>query len=302
MRENIICIKIDPLRQARLIKRNVGKLLVLVAVLGSGEAAAADPAADKARALALFNRAESHYRQQEYSKALQLYKEAYTLAPLPGFLFNIGQCHRYLDQHQEALFFYKAYLDRFPDAPNKDDVGKLIKLSRKIVDEKRARGESRSVKPDFLGPDSSGPVGSTPPVVKPVLPRPIVVETIPPQKDGVKSVEEDHAKTPAASRRSIWLWSGLCVSSALLIASGVTGYLAYDRSEEYNDPSTPRQKLRYLKDSGEQFGTASIVTAATGGAMAIVTILYYLLGSASSETQSATLVPGSQVAAFLVTW
>jgi tetratricopeptide (TPR) repeat protein len=293
------------LRQAKLIKSATGRLrieqhwfvVILVALLGAGEVAAAEPAADEAKARALFNKAESHYNQGEYSKALQLYKEAYTFAPLPGFLFNIGQCHRYLDQHHEALFFYKAYLDRFPEAPNKDDVEKLIKLSKEVVEEKRARGEVRIVKPDF-----PKRIGAKPAVVKPVLPKPVVVKPVLPQQDRVEAVEDDKAETSTASRRGIWLWSGLGLSSALLIASGVTGYLAHDRSEEYNDPSTPQDRLRDLKDSGETYGTASIVTAAAGGALAIVTILYYLLGPSSAEIQSAAFVPKSQGAVFMVTW
>jgi tetratricopeptide (TPR) repeat protein len=33
---------------------------------------------------------------------------------LPAFLFNIGQCHRKLGQHEQAIFFYSRYLKANP--------------------------------------------------------------------------------------------------------------------------------------------------------------------------------------------
>jgi tetratricopeptide (TPR) repeat protein len=49
--------------------------------------------ADEQRARALFRRAEVHFNLGEFAPAADLYRQAYRLAPLPGFLYNLAQCH-----------------------------------------------------------------------------------------------------------------------------------------------------------------------------------------------------------------
>src|SRR5205823_148602 len=58
--------------------------------------AAADETADVTAARELFERAEVQYTLRHWDAALALYEQAYERKPLPGFLFNIGQCHRQL--------------------------------------------------------------------------------------------------------------------------------------------------------------------------------------------------------------
>jgi Tetratricopeptide repeat len=48
------------------------------------------------------------------------------VAIAPAFLFNIAQCHRQLGNKQEAIKFYRSYLRKVPDAPNAEEVRKLI--------------------------------------------------------------------------------------------------------------------------------------------------------------------------------
>jgi len=56
-------------------------------------------AADKkTEAKLLFKRAQLAYKLGKFENALGEYSKAYEMLPLPGFLFNIGQCHRQLVQ------------------------------------------------------------------------------------------------------------------------------------------------------------------------------------------------------------
>jgi tetratricopeptide (TPR) repeat protein len=53
-----------------------------------------------------FEQAQMFYNAGEYAKALELFKEAYLLTSAVDLLFNIAQCHRQLDQLDEARKSY----------------------------------------------------------------------------------------------------------------------------------------------------------------------------------------------------
>lgn len=91
------------------------------------------------KAKALFAEGNQHYNIGEFQPALDLYKLAYRVKPLPAFQFNIAQCHRKLGQHKDAIAMYQAYLVGVPDAPNKDMVESLISESKKAWEQDEAR-------------------------------------------------------------------------------------------------------------------------------------------------------------------
>lgn len=91
------------------------------------------------KAKALFAEGNQHYNIGEFQPALDLYKLAYRVKPLPAFQFNIAQCHRKLGQHKDAIAMYQAYLVGVPDAPNKDMVESLINESKKAWEQEEAR-------------------------------------------------------------------------------------------------------------------------------------------------------------------
>ena len=86
------------------------------------------------RAKALFTTGNRHYELGEYPQALEVYKKAYRVKPLPAFQFNIAQCHRKLGQHHEAIQMYQAYLVGVPSAQNKPLVESLIAESRTQIE------------------------------------------------------------------------------------------------------------------------------------------------------------------------
>ena len=95
-----------------------------------------------------FRLAEQHYKLGRFGDALREYSTAYELAPLAGFLFNIGQCHRLLGNHERAVFFYEGYLREKPNARNRNAVLKLIaeskkKLDKELAEQKRLEDEKR---------------------------------------------------------------------------------------------------------------------------------------------------------------
>ncbi len=95
-------------------------------LLASTCALAAPPDPATAKAKELFTHAEALYALTRYDEALAEYEKAYEAKPLPGFLFNIGQCHRQLGHWEKAAYFYRAYLEREPSPRNRPLVDSLI--------------------------------------------------------------------------------------------------------------------------------------------------------------------------------
>lgn len=204
--------------------------------------------ADEVRARALFQKAETHFKLGEFKEALPLYKQAYRAKALPAFLFNIGQCHRYLGNCTKAEFFFQQFLAQVPRSPHASTIRAIVEQCK---------------------PQQKKPA----PVVVKKPPR------RPPPRDG------------GDRRRRVLLWTGVGVSSALLITGAVTGVLAYDRSQTFKDPATPHSELRGLEDEGTALSTASIVTLAVGGAAAVATVLIFLLHPREAPGAQVTAAP-----------
>ena len=94
-----------------------------------------DPATRAARRH--FERGEKLFALGKFDEALEEYQKAFDAKPLPGFLYNIGQCYRNLGDYDQAIFSFKKYLKLEPDAPNKDAVEQLIDE----LEDKKARGD-----------------------------------------------------------------------------------------------------------------------------------------------------------------
>ena len=101
----------------------VSLLVVLVSALSWSVPAGAD---DRAAARRFFVLGERAFAEQQWEEALEQYSSAYEAAALPGFLFNIGQCHRKLENWEAAADFFRRYLEALPDAPNRSDAVDLL--------------------------------------------------------------------------------------------------------------------------------------------------------------------------------
>ncbi len=251
------------------------RLLAFALALGLAAAPAhADSIASRARML--FDRAETHFSLGEFTQALDLYREAYRLKPLPGFLFNIGQCHRKLGRCDQAVFFFKQFLDKLPKAPNRALVEDLVRECEAVL------AAARRPKPE--------PGPTTRPLARPR------VEPVPPlpKREPVR-----HAlPVPPPPRRGphpAWFWTTAALSVGLLATGAVTGGLTLGQSNEYNDPLTSKARRLELKESGERLGTISTATLAAGGGAAVVAAILFLTmqrGPSAETRVSAAPAPG----------
>lgn len=124
--------------------RSIAAVVALsVSLLG-----AADP---KKEARDYFDRAERDYKLGRFEDALANYSRAYERLPAPAFLFNIGQCHRNLGNHERAIYFLRGYLRDDPSAPDKQRVEDLIaELELKVAAERTQREQEERAEEERL--------------------------------------------------------------------------------------------------------------------------------------------------------
>jgi tetratricopeptide (TPR) repeat protein len=174
--------------------------------------AVADDRIEVEKARAHFEHGERLYKVSRYREALEEFKEGFVSKADPVFLFNIAQCHRLLGDREEALTFYRRYLQADP------------RTFRRIEIEKRIHDLETQV--------AAGP---TPPprAAAPALPAPMP----PPSTPAVSSLAPANPTAPAATPlvltakpdepaptatplyRRWWIWTGIGVVAAAVTAT-----------------------------------------------------------------------------------
>ena len=101
-----------------------------------------------------YDRGEKLFAIGKFDEALDEYQKAFDAKPLPGFLFNIGQCHRNLGNIDQAIFSYKKYLSLEPEAANKEKVESLIDE----LEQRKAQQDTSRLRLDKRDPDPP-PIG-----------------------------------------------------------------------------------------------------------------------------------------------
>src|SRR3954464_11403042 len=73
-----------------------------------------------------YEKGQRAYDVGKYADAIDEYAKVYEIGGNPAMLFNIAQAYRLNKQPGEAVRFYKRYLQRAPNAPNKADVEQKV--------------------------------------------------------------------------------------------------------------------------------------------------------------------------------
>ena len=192
-----------------------------------GASAQADDSADRAEAKKLFDEAQVHYAVGRFPEALEDYSRAYELAQLPGFLFNIGQCHRELQDYERALFFFEGYLRDKPDAKNRRVVEDLIvEARRKAAEQEEERRRNLEIalklkaerlrKLELARQADETPVNASKPLPRKLSPAAV-------SRPNVLSVSEPSKAEPAAPFYEKW-WFWTIVGGAVAAATAGTIY------------------------------------------------------------------------------
>lgn len=112
-------------------------------------------------------RAQKHYLKGEklfslgqFDDALKQYQAAYDAEPFPEFLFNMAQCHRNLGDYEQAVDHYREYLDKKPNAANRQQVEATIRKLEREIARQRARDPrlTEDNNPDNGNGNDGGPI------------------------------------------------------------------------------------------------------------------------------------------------
>jgi tetratricopeptide (TPR) repeat protein len=154
-------------RVAASLDRVTATSILLLAALS------ASPPSATSRAEALIRKAIVEFDGGEFDDALVHAREAYDLQPVPGLLYNLGQCHRALHHWEQAAHEFKAYLRKQPDARNRAGIEALIKEMEKNRREQLAgQTPTPSPIPPWAPPEAPPASMEAPPTPPPAEPAP----------------------------------------------------------------------------------------------------------------------------------
>jgi tetratricopeptide (TPR) repeat protein len=218
----------------------------------------ADEAAT-AQARALYDKAIAHYDLAEYETAITEFKQAYELTREPALLFNIAQSYRLHRDYEQALHFYKTYLELKPDAPNRGDATVQIRKMKEAL--KAAH------------PPAAAPPVAAPPVAP--APPPPAVASPPPS---VEAAPPAPRPTPfARTRRGQATIALAVVGGAALIAAAGTGGEALSIRSRYDSGCAAGPCDGALYSRGRGYAIATDVLISVGVVAAVTATLVALV-------------------------
>jgi tetratricopeptide (TPR) repeat protein len=207
----------------------VSKLLLVVVSLVVAQAptplAMALPKPGSVRAEARANakaevaKAQVEFQLGRYDRALEGYTSAYEIYPVPGLLFNLGQCHRNLKNFERAIFFFEGYLRESPklDKDQRAVTEGLIAESKAALELEREREQAEAQKTAAAVAARAKLPRSDPTPARPAL-------VLSGDRDQSRDQLLDRLQTQSRPHRSIarrwWFWTVIGLS----VAGGVTAY------------------------------------------------------------------------------
>jgi tetratricopeptide (TPR) repeat protein len=187
-----------------------------------------------------YNRGLSLYAAGKYQEAADSFLAAYRLKPKPLILFNVGQAYRKQGSFDQALTYYRRFLDEAPPAeraPLEEEVRKYVHeieaeqaLKRSLVDKADTDEANKLAFPKRTEP---APTPAPPPAVTPA-PAPVPVPApaaAPVAIAAAPAADSAPAHTPVYKKW--WLWTAVGV-----VAAGVAVGVGVGVGTRSSDPST----------------------------------------------------------------
>jgi hypothetical protein len=225
-----------------------------------------------------YERATRAYDLQKYSEAIDEYQKAYEIGGDPPMLYNIAQAYRLNDQPTEAIRYYRRYLQRAPEARNREYVERKVADLEKLIEERRKAAAAVTPPPPTTTtppPPTTTPPPTTPP---PTTPPPPVITSPPP------------AAPPPPAPSHTGTVVGIAMIGAGVIADGVAvleGLRAKQKGDQLtNDSMAGKVFDPGLESAGKTANIAAIVLGIGGTALAITGAII-LISSGGDSTVGA---------------
>ena len=258
----------------------------------------------------LYERATRAYDVGKYNEAIEEYQKAYEIGGDPPMLYNIAQAYRLNDQPNEALRFYRRYLQRAPSARNREDVERKIADLERTVEERRKAG-AVATPPPLTAPPLGAPAlpAAVAPAPVPAPPPAGLVGPPAPQSGAVPlgpvpaPVSGDEGPSQA---RTIFSWS--LVGAGVLCGAGavVAGVIARGKGNDVTSMSAMGATFDpNVEHAGKVANALTIGFGVAAGALAATGVILLVTGgSSATETPAPGSTPPSATppAAMLTPW
>ncbi|HEY8945485.1 MAG TPA: PEGA domain-containing protein [Polyangiaceae bacterium] len=103
---------------------------------GENAAAETDEEGAKARARALYEKGVKAYAEGRYHEAADYFLDTNRIYPTPQLAFNVGKAYDKAGNGAGALRYYRDYLRRAPDAPDRSEVSERIRALELALSER----------------------------------------------------------------------------------------------------------------------------------------------------------------------
>ena len=225
-----------------------------------------------------YQQATRAYDLGKYQEAVDEYQKVYEIDGDPVMLYNIAQAYRLNDQPQESIHFYRRYLQRSPEARNKEDVERKITAMEKLIEERRKAAA-------LVAPPPPKPETKAAAVPEPVLPPPVVTPVV---------VAPLPAPPPERSTtRLVVGWSMVGVGAASIAVAIIEGIKAKNRGDELTQmqdqnpgsgkaPPVWTPALESIQSEGQTANIVAIVCGIAGTAVGVAGAIVLITNGGSS--------------------
>lgn len=100
-------------------------------------------ASQRERALDLFEKGKTAYREGRFEEAVELLTEAYALEPVPVLLYNLARAEEGKGAFAEAIAAYERYLATEKEIPDRGAIEQKITSLRRTIEEREALAKER---------------------------------------------------------------------------------------------------------------------------------------------------------------
>ncbi|MGZ3438894.1 MAG: tetratricopeptide repeat protein [Polyangia bacterium] len=247
----------------------------MCSLAGAARADAGDAAARRT-AREHYQKGSVAYELGHYDTAIAEYEAAYQAFNEPSLLYNLGQTHRLAAHWAQAVRFYKMYLLKVPDAPNRADVeAKIAALNATIEREGKAAGnppdQAIASKPAPTAPTTTvatQPQTTAAPTTAPAAPAPA-------DPVAARPVAHDRGQASRLKIAGITVGAaGVALTVGGIVAGVMASSAAHDLSsaDANHQPYDPRRYATYqtnLISSGVLIGVGAIAVI-SGTTLAVV--------------------------------
>jgi len=259
-------------RRALISELTLGLLSVVAVTLtffgGSSRAWAQLSAQQKQEVRQHYEKATRAYDIGKYDEAIAEYQNVYEISGDSKMLYNIGQAYRLNGQADQAVRFYRRYLQRLPNAANREDVEK------KIADQEKALEEQR------VAAAAAAAAAASPAPPPPTLAPPPPVSTLPAPAPVPPPIESSYS--PSVRIAS---YVFLAAGTAGLGFAGVSGLIAKNKSDQLSKDSKSGAVFDpNIESQGKLWNKLFFASVIGGGALFLTGgVLFLASGSPATE-------------------